>query len=214
MKIDRYQIISFVIVILVFSFGLMIYPMMPDKMASHWNSSGEVDGYMSKFWGVFILPLVLLISLILLWVIPRIDPRRENIDQFKNYFNQFVIIFLLFFVYLYGLTIWWNLGGRFNMTIFIIPAFSVLFVYIGKLLKRAKLNYTIGIRTPWTLANEEVWMKTHQLGSKVFYWVAFLILLGLFLPQYAFIIFLSIIFGAVLLLTVYSYIIFRQITKK
>ena len=47
---------------------------------------------------------------------------------------------------------------------------GVLFVIIGNYLPKCRLNYTMGIRTPWTLSSEENWNKTHRLGGKL--WVA------------------------------------------
>ena len=37
-------------------------------------------------------------------------------------------------------------------------------------MKNVKPNYFFGIRTPWTLANDEVWRKTHLLSSKIWVW--------------------------------------------
>jgi uncharacterized membrane protein len=85
---------------------------------------------------------------------------------------------------------------------------------MGFMLRKAKRNYFIGIRTPWTLANDVVWDKTHSLGSKLFIAAGFLTFLGIAFPQKTFAILMVSILGATLITVVYSYIIFRQEEKK
>jgi uncharacterized membrane protein len=183
---------------------------MPDRIASHWGFNNEVNGYMGKFWGVFLLPIVILGCTILFMIIPRIDPKKQNIQKFKKYFDLFISVFLLFFVYVYALTIFWNLGYHFILIQFMAPALALLFYTIGVMVKHAEPNWTIGIRTPWTLSSEEVWYKTHKLGGKLFQIVAFISLLGAVLPQYAFYFILFPIIIAVIYVFVYSYLEFHK----
>ncbi len=166
--------------ILLLSFGIAgyFYPQMPERMASHWNAQGQVDGYMSRFWGVFLMPIVSLGLSLLFVLIPRIDPLRANIEKFRRHYYGFVLIILVFLLYLYLLTIFWNLGFRFNMVRMLTPAFAVLFYFCGVLMGKAKRNYFVGIRTPWTLNNEAVWDKTHRLGGKLFKAAGVVALLG------------------------------------
>jgi uncharacterized membrane protein len=79
--------------LILFSFIISIYfcPLVPESMATHWNSRGEVDGYMSKFWGLFFMPLLVTGLAVLFLAIPRIDPKRENIAKFRNYYDGFII---------------------------------------------------------------------------------------------------------------------------
>ena len=52
------EIIILVIIILSFAVGIYLYPQMPERMASHWNAQDQVDGYMSRFWGLFLMPIM------------------------------------------------------------------------------------------------------------------------------------------------------------
>lgn len=81
---------------ILFSFivSIYFYPQMPEKMASHWNVQGEVDGYMSKFWGLFLMPFVLIGIGLLFVAIPRIDPLKANIEKLRKYCDGFIICFL------------------------------------------------------------------------------------------------------------------------
>ncbi|MCK5176311.1 MAG: SdpI family protein, partial [Candidatus Aenigmarchaeota archaeon] len=154
------QTIILTILLLSFAIGIYIYPQMPDKMASHWNAQGQVDGYMSKFWGVFLMPTISVGLLLLFLLIPKIDPLKANIEKFRKYYDDFIVMMIAFLFYVYLLTLVWNSGFVFNMTQFLTPASGLMFYYIGILTQNAKRNWFIGIRTPWTLSSENVWNKT------------------------------------------------------
>jgi uncharacterized membrane protein len=162
------EIIMFGIIILSFAIGIYYYPQMPEKVASHWNAQGQVNGYMSKFWGVFLMPIISVGMVLLFIIIPRIDPLKSNIQQFRKYFDGFVVLIMVFLFYIYLLTIFWNFGYTFNMTAFLSPALAILFYYTGILIENAKRNWFIGIQTPWTMSSDNVWDKTHKIGGKLF----------------------------------------------
>ena len=172
-------IIAAVLVFFSFVVGLYLYPNMPATLDSHWNSAGQADGTSSKFSGLFAIPIVSLVLFLVMLFIPRIDPRKENIKKFQGYYDAIVLVMVVFFFYVYVLSIWWNLGWRFNFGIALLPAFTVLFWFMGLLLEKAKMNWFIGIRTPWTLSSERVWNKTHKVGARLFKVAALITLLGL-----------------------------------
>jgi len=178
------ELIISVIILLSFVIGIYLYFQMPDSMASHWNAKGQVDGYMSKFWGLFLMPIVLLIMLFLFILIPKIDPLKKNIEKFRKYFDMFIVLITLFMFYIYGLTLLWNLGKTFDMSLAIIPAVGLLFYFIGVMLEKSKRNWFIGIRTPWTLSSDRVWDKTHAIGGKLYKIAGVVAILGLFSPKY------------------------------
>ena len=173
------------IILLSFGMGIYFYNTMPDQMVSHWDANGEPDDHMGKFWGLFLFPILSLGLAILFLVLPKIDPLKNNIKKFRNYYDWFIILFLFFMLYMYIITVLWNLGHEFDMNRIILPAFAVLFFYIGIMTGHAKQNWFIGIRTPWTLSNEKVWNKTHKLAGKLFKIVAVMSLVGLLFRDYA-----------------------------
>lgn len=185
--------------------GAYLYPLMPDTLPSHWNIRGEVDGYMSKFWGLFLMPIVSVVLFLLFISIPKLDPKKENIEKFRSYFNGFIFLIALFLFYVYLLTIYYSLGYRFDMIRFLVPAFAILIFYAGILIEHAKRNWFIGIRTPWTLESEDVWNKTHALGGKLFKAVALIALLGISLPDYAIYLLLIPLILIVVFLITFSY---------
>ena len=210
----RTKIIIFLIIVLSFAVGFYFYPQMPEKMASHWNAAGKVDGYMPKFWGLFLMPIIsLIMALFFLWI-PKIDPMKENIQKFRKYFDDFIILMMLFLFYIYFLSLFWNLGQRFNMVYMITPSFAVLFYYIGVMTEKAKRNWFIGIRTPWTLSSEAVWDKTHKIGGKLFKISALLALAGIFFGRYAILFVIMPVMLTAIYTFVYSYLEYQRIVKK
>ncbi len=97
----RSKIIILGIIILSFAIGIYFYPQMPEKMASHWNIQGEVDDYISRFWGLFLMPIVSIGLLALFALIPKIDPLKENIKRFGKYFDGFIVLMIIFLFYFY-----------------------------------------------------------------------------------------------------------------
>jgi len=213
MKLRKSEILIILLVLLSFGIGFYFYPELPDKVASHWNAQGQVDGYMGKFWGAFLMPVISVAMLLLFIIIPRVDPKKENIEKFRSSFDAFIVLIFVFMLYIYSLTICWNLGHVFSFIRFILPAFAVLFYFAGDLIGKAKMNWSVGIRTPWTLSSELVWKKTHALGAKLFKATAVISLLGLLLEKYAIWLLLGPVILSVLIVFVYSYLEYQKEKK-
>ena len=195
--------------------GALLWNQLPEQMASHWNTNDEVDGYMSKFWGVFLMPLITLGMFGLFIALPNMDPLKANIASFRGAFNLFIVLITLFLLYIHGLTLAWSLGYQsFKMSTMMLPFMGILFIFIGYLLKQAKRNFFIGIRTPWTLSSDTVWDKTHQLGSVLFMVSGALAFFGSFFGgTVAFWLLFVPLMGSTLVLMIYSYILYRNETK-
>lgn len=194
------EITTLVIILISFIIGIYFYPNMPERMASHWNIQGEVDGYSSKFLGLFLIPSLSIGLFLLFIVIPKIDPLKYNIQNFRRYYDGFVVLITLFLFYLYILTVFWNIGIKFSLIQLLAPAFGMLFYYSGVLCENVTRNWFIGIRTPWTMSNDEVWDKTHKVGGKLFKIAGLTSLLGVFFQSFA----LFFILVPVILLTTYT----------
>lgn len=205
---------TLLIVILILA-GVFLWNQLPEQMASHWNEKDEVNGYMGRFWGVFMLPLMMIGLSLLFFAIPLIDPLKANIAEFRPFFNTFIVVFNIYMAYIHILTLVWNLGyTNFGLGRMLLPAIGLLFVFIGFMIKKAKRNYFIGIRTPWTLANDKVWDETHKLGSKLFIAGGIVSLLGIIFPKQALVLLMVPIFASAFIPVVYSYFIFRREEKK
>jgi uncharacterized membrane protein len=194
--------------------GALLWGRLPDPMASHWSANDQVDGSTSKFWGVFMMPVMSLGMLALFLLIPSIDPLKANIAKFRPTFNVFILLLILFLGYLWALTILWNLGRTdFKMSLALLPALGLLFIFIGLLLRKSSRNWFIGIRTPWTLSSDQVWDETHRIGSVLFIASGILAMAGSLFGRLAFWFVFVPIIGSTIFLTIYSYVLYRRETR-
>jgi len=205
-------ILTLVMIAAAVALSLAVYGRLPEQVASHWDINDQVNGTMPRFWGAFLMPLIALGMLGLFLLIPVIDPMRANIATFRRPFNVFIALIVAFLLYLHVLTTLWNLGlDTFRMSSTLLPAMGLLFVFIGVMLRQAKRNFSIGIRTPWTLASDRVWDRTHRLGAVLFVAAGILVILGAFFPgavAYWFV--FGPVIAASLISVVYSYILWRE----
>jgi len=212
----RKMIVTVLVLILVTTLaGVLHWNGLPDPMASHWGINDQVNGTMPKFWGVFLMPLISLGLFLLFLLIPAIDPLKENIAKFRDAFNLFIAFMVLFLVYVQGLTLAWNLGfTHFKMSTSLMPALGLLFVLVGYMIRKAKRNFFIGIRTPWTLSNEKVWDETHRVGSWLFMGSGVLAILGSFFGGMTMFWFLfAPLIGSAIFLVIYSYVLYQREMK-
>jgi uncharacterized membrane protein len=215
MKTKNMLFINLGLVALAVLIGVLVYSRLPEQVASHWDIEGNVNGYMARFWGVFLMPIVMAGIVLLLWGLPEIDPLKGNIEKFRGDYNNFMLVMVLYFFFIHILTLLINLGVRLDLNRFVIPAMGIFIFFLGGLLGKARRNWFVGIRTPWTLSSEQVWDKTHRLGGILFRATGVLVLLGLFFPKANMWILLGAILFSTLLLYVYSYFVYRaEITDK
>lgn len=203
-------IIQILLIVLSILISILFYRYLPDSMASHWNGEGIVDGYSSRLFNVLFFPLLNIFLFLLFIYIPKIDPKWKSIKLFEGKFNLFISSMLVFMILLQLEVYLWNIGIMIPMGVVMPILMGGLFVIVSILVKDAKQNYTIGIRTPWTLHSERVWDKTHALGYKLFLASGILSIVSAVIPKYSiWIVMCSVIFSAVYLF-VYSYVEFKK----
>lgn len=145
--------------------SVALYQRLPERMPVHWNAAGEVDGYGSRAMGAFLMPTVMLGIMVLVPVLPRIDPRQANYEKFKPtyYFVMNLVLTFMFATHFVMLAA--ALGSRIPVGRVIPFGVGVLLAVLGNVLPRARSNWTFGIRTPWTLSSDRVWERTHRVGG-------------------------------------------------
>ena len=204
---------AFAIVLVSCAVSIYAYPRVPDRVASHWNARGEVDGYLPKAVGLFLIPSILFLLVLFLALIPMIDPLKANIEKFRSYYDGFIVLFCLFILTVHLQVVLWNLGVQLDPGMTLPIGIGALFYYTGILLEKAKRNWFIGIRTPWTLSSEEVWNKTHQVGSRMFKAAGAIAVLGAFFGRLSVYFIMIPIFAAATYLAVYSYVEYHKEVK-
>ena len=156
-------IITSIVTILPVLIGIICWNRLPEVMATHFGFNNEANGFSSKAFAVFGLPLILLA---VLWVgafVTAHDPKRQNISpkMFSLMLWIAPVISLVAAATIYPV----NLGYELNIAFFSELLSGLMFIIIGNYLPKARQNYTIGIKIPWTLANEENWNRTHRLAG-------------------------------------------------
>jgi len=212
--LNRIRLAAYIITALFFIIAAVLYPLMPETMASHWGLQGEANGTMPKLWALFLMPVIALGLLLLFELLPLIDPLKKNYAGFRKEYDLFVGAMLGFLLYLYALTLSWNAGFQFSMLQAMAPAFGALFWVAGMLLGKAKRNWFVGIRTPWTMSSQRVWEKTHRMAGKLFKAAGVIVALGVVLPDLLFPLMIAGIVIAAFVPVVYSYIEYNRAKRK
>jgi len=173
-----------------------------------------VDGYSHKAVAAIIMPALPLLIYLFMTVIPKLDPKRENYEKFASTYEKIrlaIVIILGVFTFIPLLS---ALGYSVNVSLLMRITIPILFMIIGNYLGKIRFNYFTGLRVPWTLANEEVWNKTHRLGGKLIVLGGFIGLLSVFFPPvFGFILLITAIFVPLVITIVYSYLSYRKLVK-
>lgn len=203
-----------VIAVIMFLISAWAWQQLPagEPVPIHWNAAGEVDGYGSKFEGLLLMPIIMVVAMGIVAGTTYIEPRRRNLLQSHRAFGAFWIALSLFFLLMHTSTILIILGYDISINVIIAIGLGGLFMIIGNFLGKIRSTYTFGIRTPWTLDSELAWNKTHRLGGKMFMLAGFITLLsGFLLDGFAsFVVMLVSLFAAAIVPIVYSYFVWRD----
>lgn len=203
---------SSIVIVLPILIGLLLWNQLPDRIATHWDTQGVANGWSSKAFTVFALPCILLI---LHWVCVL----ASNADpKWKNYPAKMLSIVLwicpaisvIMMIFVYGVALGLDLKMERIMPLLV----GAMFVVVGNYLPKCKQSYTMGIKLPWTLHDEENWNRTHRMAGKLWVGVGVLAMFSALLPSKSiFIVFMLILSVAVIVPTVYSYVLFKNKEK-
>lgn len=147
-----------------------LYPLLPEVIPIHWNASGEIDGWVPRS-QAFILAAVCLGVSLLLRFLPLLDPKRNSYRQFSRGYFAVRLVCAAFFCLMQGVT----LASAFHpaalpMDRLTFGGMGLVFCVMGNFMPKFKHNYFCGIRTPWSLASEENWWRTHRLAGLFWFW--------------------------------------------
>ncbi|NNG67807.1 SdpI family protein [Caldanaerobacter subterraneus] len=198
------------IIILIWIFTFAIFGRLPAKIPIHWNISGQVDSFGPKH-DIFILPSIITIIYFVMLYVPIIDPKRANYGKFAGAYRLIRAVVVIILSAVYFASAYSALGYRIEvnrMSNLIIPFMLIGF---GSVMGKLRHNYFVGIRTPWTLADEEVWNNTHQLAGKLWLIAGIIGLFASFFGGAWVTVFMFVLLiTAVIVPIVYSYIIFKN----
>ncbi len=212
MNMSRTDVICIGAVLVHVALVAVFYADLPDPVPSHWNAAGEVDGYTAKPWGAWLFPVITLGVFLLFKVIPWISPHGFRMDTFLNVVDILKLASVLFMLVI-GVTVLLSArGASFDPGRIVLPGVGVLLLVTGNYMGKLRKNFFIGIRTPWTLASDEVWARTHRLGGWMFVLAGLvLILSGLtgWPPRPGLLI--AVVLIAAFVPVIYSFVIYRRV---
>lgn len=203
-------IITSLVILIPILIGLILWDKLPDQVPIHWDINGAVDGYANKMQVVFAMPLVLVAFQWICVLGTSLDPKKQNVND--KMFTLVLWIIPVISLLCNSMVYVTALGHKISVEI-IMPLFmGALFVVIGNYLPKCKQSYTVGIKLPWTLDDEENWNKTHRLAG--FLWV----ISGIVIMATAFLgvfwIFFVLLIPMVIIPFVYSYILYKKNKNK
>lgn len=165
---DKVAIAAIILAILA---GFALYSYLPEKVASHWNLNGIPDGFIEKELFIVGFPVLMLLSFLALSLLPAVKELKYEMRLLHSEYAGFKAAILSFLAYVYIVVLYANSDFsplNISTSQLIFPGISVLLYYLARIMPRLKRNHFVGIRTPWTVHNDETWHKTHLLGSKLF----------------------------------------------
>jgi uncharacterized membrane protein len=208
--------IETLIILGMFAAGALLLNQLPSEIPSHWNAAGVVDGWMLKEEGIWLIPAIALLIMLVFQLLPRIDPKKENYSSFAGAWNIMQVTMVVFFAYVYSLQMDAALHPADSILVGrnILLGVGALFIVMGFLLPRIRQNFFIGIRTPWTISDANNWSKTHALGGKMFVIGGLLTLVMAWMIPARIFPFIIILFCIVLIPVAYSYVLFEKKIRK
>ena len=186
--------------------GLLLWNRLPKSVPTHWGIDGQPDGWSSKAVAVFLFPAIMLAFHWVCILVSTADPKRANYSQ--KTFQLVLWICPMLSLLINSLSYAAALGKAIRVEILMPILMGILFVVIGNLLPKMKQSYTMGIKLPWTLNNEENWNKTHRLGGWVWVIGGIVMIATAFLGQFWLL--LGLVVLMCLIPTVYSYCLHRK----
>ena len=202
-------ILTSIIILIPIVIGLILWNKLPEKLPTHWNAEGVVDGWSSKGFAVFGLPTFLFVVHWICLLGSSADPKNKNYSEklLQLVFWICPVISVLLGVIIYGTA----LGMEFEVDTIMLVLVGLVFIVIGNYMPKCKQNYTMGIKLPWTLNDEENWNKTHRMAGKLWVITGFLVMLCILAPTSVMVaIFIVTLFMAIIIPTVYSYLLYRN----
>jgi len=200
-----------VLIIAAVAASIFYYPQLPASMPTHWSASGEPNGYSSRLWGAWMLPLIMASVWLILRAIPHIDPRKANYEKFSGMYDALVILILAFMLLIHVVVLIAATGTPIRMDRIILPSVGVFMAIMGLLLPKAHPNWFVGIRTPWTLTSDLSWERTHKVGGRLFVILGLLMVVSTFLmPEIAIWILVATALAITIFLFAYSYQVWKE----
>ena len=211
MKKDKLFKISIIMYVIPFLLGIIFYKQMPENLPVHFDMNGNPNSFQSKNIAVFGLPIFMLLVEIFVYFLSQKDPRKQY--QGSQIINIMLVFMPLITTGIIIHIICYSLGFRYDIVKISNIIMAILFIAIGNYLPKTKRNYTVGFRTPWSLESDENWNKTNKTAGKLWVICGIAMLCLLIFGIKNLYIMTGILTGMVVMPILYSYLIYKKVSK-
>jgi uncharacterized membrane protein len=206
-----------VVILAVLAGTLVAYPSLPNVVPIHWDAHGQVNGWGPKWSLILYGPGGMLLMVLMFAALPWLSPRKFEVDSFRATYLYIMIVIVAMMAYCQGLILLAALGSLsgvvFDITRAIVGGVCLLIALLGNVLGKVRRNFFVGIRTPWTIANERVWNVTHRFAAKTFFAGGLLGLVAVVLRA-PFWVPIAAILIATLVPAAYSLVFYKQLERR
>lgn len=208
---NRALLAGTVLLFIAVAMSVWAYPLLPDRVPTHWNLAGQVNGYSSRVFAVSFVPALLAVTWVLMLVLPAISPRGFSLGESAGTFYIAMLAMLALLCVVHWMILRSAVTHEMPSLTILLASVGALFVVLGVLVTKAKKNFWFGMRTPWTLASDEVWARTNQFGGRLMVAGGALTMLASFwhAAGIAVLVVTAVVIGFAPI--VYSYVVYRRI---
>jgi uncharacterized membrane protein len=147
------------------AYTLSVYASLPARMATHWGINGQPNGWSPRAFGAWLLPGMMVLTRLVFATLPRIDPRKANYEKFGVVYDLLVTAILTFMAVIQVAMLNVAQGHAVDINTVVYVSLGALFAAMGLAMPFLKPTWFVGIRTPWTLSDDNVWARTHKTGG-------------------------------------------------
>ena len=213
---QRYYLGAAVVILAVLFGTAVAYPSLPNIVPMHWDAHGTVNGWEPK-WSLFLFgPGTMLVIVLMFAALPWLSPKKFEVDSFRATFLYIMIVIVAMMAYCHILLLLSALGSLasvgLDMTRAITGGVCLLIALLGNVMGKVRGNFFVGVRTPWTIANERVWNATHRFAAKTFFAGGLIGLLAVLLRA-PFWLPIAAILVAALVPAIYSLVFYKQLER-
>jgi uncharacterized membrane protein len=170
MSINRRYYLGAAAVILATLAGTVVaYPQLPNIVPMHWDIQGHVNGWGPKWWLFLTGPGAMLLMVLMFSALPWLSPKKFEVDSFRATYLYIMIVLVALLAYAHLLILISSLGLVVDVSRALEGGICLLIALLGNVMGKVRRNFFVGIRTPWTIASEQVWNATHRFAAKTFF---------------------------------------------